>query len=70
MTTPNEWTPVTDHAWELHGLGAQYTAHEENDHWVVRRFSLSSSGDATKQDEQQARSLEHAKELVQQWESQ
>lgn len=70
MTAPGEWIHIADHAWELHGTGAQYTVHQEGDQWVARRFSLSHGGDATREAEQPAPSLEEAKGIVQRWDSQ
>ncbi|HEX4391556.1 MAG TPA: hypothetical protein VH084_08430 [Mycobacterium sp.] len=70
MTAPGEWIHIAGHAWEFYGTGAHYTLHHESDRWVARRFSLSDEGDATKDVEESAPTIEEAKQIVHRWESQ
>jgi len=68
MTASREWMHIGDDAWERYGTRVHYTVHEENDRWVARGYSLR-DGSESKEVEESAHTLENAKRLVQDWES-
>lgn len=69
MTSPGQWIHIADHAWDRHGMGREYTIHKGTNPWVARGFSVSANGDAVIENEESTKTLESAKQLVQEWDS-